>query len=191
MKKIFFFLIITLVQICEAATQVKLTQQSGSSTFLAIGYPSAIRIEGKGEAPSGDLIITEENKIVHLAADLKLNLKSYSTGIDLRDRHMKEKYFEIDKFENASLKIQDLQFEKNILNSEIETKIPFNGTLNFHGIDKVVQGELFVKKVKDQIQIASTFKLNISDFKMNIPTFAGIKVTDSVEIKTLNLMNVF
>jgi polyisoprenoid-binding protein YceI len=169
-----------------AAINLKLAKTSGSSSFLAIGHPSAIRIEGKGEAPEGELTVTEQGANLLLSGELKLNLKSYDTGIGLRDKHMKEKYLEVDKFETAILKVEQLKIDKTILSQETETKIGFSGTLVLHGISKAVHGDIFVKKVNSQIQISSNFQIKLSDFNITVPSFAGIKVADSVEIKTLN-----
>jgi polyisoprenoid-binding protein YceI len=191
MKYFLSVLIFLSVHVIHAAVQVKISKAAGHSSFLAIGNPSAIRIEGQGDAPEGELTVTEENKLVKISGEIKMNLKSYSTGIDLRDRHMKEKYFEVDKFEQAILKIENLEFEKTLLNGEVEKSIAFNGVLYFHGVSKPIQGDLFVKKLNTQIQVSSFFKIKLTDFNVNIPTFAGIKVADRIEIKTFNLIEKF
>ena len=122
---------------------------------------------------------------------LKLDLKSYSTGIALRDRHMKEKYLEVDKFQNATLTIEALPIEKSALSKDVETAVPFKGTLSLHGISKPVAGNLLVKKVNTKIQVSSKFQIKLSDFDVVIPSFAGIKVADSVEISTISEVDKF
>lgn len=165
---------------------LKLIKANGNSSFLAIGNPSAIRIEGKGDGPEGEMSVIDQGKTWALSGNLVLNLRSYDTGIALRDRHMKEKYLEVEKFETAVLKINQLEIDKAILLNDAENKVAFMGTLDLHGVSKTVQGDLFIKKVNAKIQVHSNFQIKLSDFNINVPNFAGIRVADSVEIKTLS-----
>jgi len=190
MIKLFFATVLLTVQ-AFASVNLKLAKTAGQSNFLAIGNPSAIRIEGQGEAPEGELTATEQGMNWILSGSLKLDLKSYSTGIALRDRHMKEKYLEVEKFQNATLTIEALSVEKAALAKETETSVPFTGTLNFHGISKPVAGNLMIKKVSAKIQVSSKFQIKLSDYDVSIPSFAGIKVADSVEIHTLSEVDKF
>lgn len=169
---------------------LQLTKTDGQSSFVAIGNPSAIRIEGHGDAPEGELNTTDLGSQLELSGELKLNLKSYHTGIDMRDRHMKDKYFEVDKFETARFKIENLKIDKAVLKNEKITQIPFTGLLVFHGVSRTIQGIVSIQK-KEKLIVSTQFQIKISDFNLAIPTFAGIKVADTVEVKTLNTINSF
>ncbi|WP_295904370.1 YceI family protein [uncultured Bdellovibrio sp.] len=167
-----------------AATSFKMTKESGTTNFLAIGNPSAIRIDGKGEGPEGTLVAQEKGENWIVSGDLRVNLKNTDTGIALRDRHMKEKYLEVGKFENAVLTVNDLTVPKNTMTKETDTKLPFAGTLDLHGIKKPVQGEFVVKSSKEGVKMTANFQLKLSDFGIVIPSFAGITVADQVEVNT-------
>jgi len=184
--KLILILTICLYQNCWASIQ--LSKTAGQSSFVAIGNPSAIRIEGHGDAPEGELNTVDQGTHLQLSGELKLNLKSYHTGIDMRDRHMKEKYFEVDKFETATFKIENLKIDKAILKNEKVTQLPFSGSLLFHGVSRPIQGLLSVQK-KEQLIVSTQFQIKISDFNLAIPSFAGIKVADTVEVQTLNTIN--
>ncbi len=190
MKLLFLFVTLFNLQ-AFSAINVKLAKTIGRSNFLAIGNPSAIRIEGQGEAPEGDLNVVDQGANWILSGTLHIDLKSYSTGIALRDRHMKDKYLEVDKYQMATLNIEALQVQKVFLAKETESNIPFKGLLTLHGVSKNVEGELSVKKLNAKIQVSSKFTLKLSDYSVDVPSFAGIKVADSVEVKTVNEIESF
>lgn len=167
-----------------AAPSFKMNKERGSTNFLAIGNPSAIRIDGKGEGPEGQLVAQDKGDSLLVSGELCVNLKNTDTGIALRDRHMKDKYLEVGKFENAVLSVNDLTVPKAALNKETDTKLPFKGVLNLHGVKKDVTGEFVVKSSKDGLQMTANFQLKLSDFGIVIPSFAGITVADQVEINT-------
>lgn len=165
-----------------AAMSFKMTKESGTTNFLAIGNPSAIRIDGKGEGPDGTLAAQEKGESWIVSGELRVNLKNTDTGIALRDRHMKDKYLEVGKFENAILSVNDLTVLKSALTKETDTKLPFTGTLDLHGVKKPVNGEFVVKSSVEGLKMTASFQLKLSDYGIVIPSFAGITVADQVEV---------
>jgi polyisoprenoid-binding protein YceI len=164
---------------------VNFTKEKGSSQFLAIGNPSAIRIEGKGDGPEGNLQAKEDGKSVVISGALKVDMKSYGTGISLRDRHMKEKYLEVEKFQTATLNLKDIHLAKEDLQKNPETKATFFAVLDLHGVQKPVQGEVVLKpSTNGGYTVNAKFPLKLSDFSISVPAFAGITVADQVEITT-------
>lgn len=181
------FLFFLIVFFCSpqnifAAVSFKMTKDRGVTSFLAIGNPSAIRIDGKGEGPQGTFEAKEKGDALVLSGQLKVSLKSYDTGIGLRDRHMKDKYLEVGKFEDAVLTIKEVSVPRSALTKETETKLAFSGTLGLHGMQKNVQGDFTVKPGADGIKINAGFQIKLSDYGINIPSFAGITVADQVEV---------
>src|SRR5690348_9319655 len=58
-------------------------------TFLAVGQPSALKIEGKGDGASGQIQLRAASGKVFATGKLGLELESLDTGIAMRTRHMK------------------------------------------------------------------------------------------------------
>ncbi|WP_374079496.1 YceI family protein [Bdellovibrio bacteriovorus] len=181
MKSVLFISLLVSTQVF-AAPSFKLTKERGTTQFLAIGNPSAIRIDGKGEGPEGQLAAQEKGENFVVSGELRVNLKNTDTGIALRDRHMKDKYLEVGKFENAILSVNDLTVPKSALAKETDTKLPFTGTLDLHGVKKPVNGEFVVKSSADGVKMTANFQLKLSDYGIVIPSFAGITVADQVEV---------
>jgi len=185
MKKFLVVLGLIVAPFKPVSAAVQFAKDKGSSTFLAIGNPSAIRIEGKGQGPEGDLAVRGEGQNVFIGGTLKVDMKSYETGISMRDRHMKEKYLEVEKFQTANLTLKEISLNKETLNKNPETKAVFEGTLEMHGVQKPVQGEFTLKpRATGGYTVLAKFPLKLSDFAILVPSFAGITVADQVEIQT-------
>ncbi len=161
-------LLILLLFITSAQAEVlKLSQ--GQVEFKAKAKPALISIDGKSNLLSGTL--TGEDNIFDGNFDLELT--SLDTGIELRDDHLKNKYLEIEKFPNAKLSFTKTRIEKN-------KEINFEAKLNLHGQEKMVQG---IATLNDDNRLEAEFKINLSDFGIDIPSFKGITVAKEVKIK--------
>lgn len=168
MKTIIAFLSLLLMSPAYADLH---STKNGQTTFEAVGKPAMIKI--KGEAPAPLALIKTENNKHSLESTLDLNL--LTTGIDLRDEHMKEKYLETAKFPKAKLTIDDLNLPANAKDQA------FKGTLSLHGKEAPVEGTFSFNEKKEA---SAEFKIKLSDFGIEIPEYMGIKVAETVTIKT-------
>ncbi|HEY8270677.1 MAG TPA: YceI family protein [Pseudobdellovibrionaceae bacterium] len=154
----------------------------GHIEFLAIGKPSAIKIRGKGD----DLKSEAQWKEKQLSGKFTFNLESLDTGIELRTNHMKEKYLETGKFsgkfKNAELELKPVALAQDPCKESVKvTQAPFEGTLNLHGVQHPVKGDFDATAEKGKGHAQIRFELNITDYKIEIPVYLGIKVTDQVQ----------
>jgi polyisoprenoid-binding protein YceI len=148
---------------------------SGSTEFLAVGRPSMLRVRGKGQGPKGTLELA--NHIIK--GQLEVDLSTLATGIEMRDSHMKEKYLEVGKFQKATLSLEPLKI------ADAKTgETDFDGTLELHGVKKPVKGHVKYDMSKDGVvAIEAKFPLKITDHQISIPSYAGIKIADDVEVE--------
>ncbi|MBK7889972.1 MAG: YceI family protein [Bdellovibrionales bacterium] len=72
---------------------------------------------------------------------------------------------------------------------KIYSAVPFQGKLSLHGVEKPITGIAEVDTTKDSPSVSTEFKVLVSDFKIDIPTYLGIKVADEVTIKTRMNLN--
>ncbi len=161
---------------------VTLEAAKGKTEFLAIGRPSALKISGTGLGPTGDLKFTKDKDQVLLNGQAKVDLASLETGIGMRDRHMKEKYLEVEKFKEATLNFKDAKFAASLLKTGGEVNVP--ATLTLHGKEKPITVVMKLKASDSKITASSSFALKLSAYGIDIPTFSGITVADEVQITT-------
>lgn len=171
MKKIIMLIMIS--------TFVSGSVKKASVNFTAVGKPSFIRINGESDKLSEKLTL-KDNKI---SGELIFDLDSLTTGLDLRDRHMKETYLETSNknFKQAVLKISNLN---------IEESTDFKAFLTLHGVTKEVKISAEIDSDKSDLEIKAHFEINLSDFGIAIPSFQGITVADSVKINVESEMTV-
>lgn len=172
--KIFISILILTSSLTTQAATHKLSPDKGRITFLAKGKPALISIKGEGEGAKATL----KEKDQMLSGDISFQLKSLKTGIELRDDHLKNKYLEVDKYPTATLKISDLKLPSNL-----ENGFTFKGTLNLHGVDQPVEGNASVVADSNSHKLSSDFKIKLSQFKIEIPSFKGITVAEEVLVK--------
>ena len=142
-------------------------------SFTAVGSPSFLRITG--EANKLDYVVATEKGGEKFDV-FEFPLKELSTGIDLRDEHMKEKYLDVKEYPTALLKFR--QQEKSILS--FEDKKTLEGTLSLHGQTKAV----LIEAQKKGKRIQAHYEIKLSDFGIKIPEWAGITIADKVSVQT-------
>lgn len=158
-----------------------LATQESKVEFNAVGKPSMLKINGTQGKLTGKVEVNGQA----VNGEFVVPLDSVTTGISLRDEHMKKKYLETEKYPNAILKIKDLKLAKNFLKEIGSQKgVPFVGTLNIHGNESPVEGTADIEANDKIISIVAKTKTNITAHKIDLPTYLGVKVADVVDILT-------
>lgn len=141
--------------------------------FLAIGHPSAIRIQGNGKVLNAEKV---EWKTGKFSGVFHVPLDSLETGIGLRDRHMKEKYLETGKYPNADLAVEGCPLKVGAESCEAK--------LTLHGVSKPVTLALTVTDGEPKsFAVDAAFTIKLSDFGIEIPKFANITVAEDVKVE--------
>ena len=161
-------------------TNVELSKASGEVEFFAVGNPSLLRIHGKGVAPGGKFAIDDNENVT---GEGSFDLSSLDTGIDMRNKHMKEKYLQVEKFPVASLKMSEmvLPLKSESLSWKFEN-VPFKALLTLHGQTKPVEGLAKVSRKEDRIELSCEFSIKLADFGIDIPSYAGITIANDVRV---------
>lgn len=164
-------LILCLLTVQSFAAKFKSTK--GEVTFTAVGKPAMLKIHGKGAAPKAEL--SEENGT--WSGDIQFDVASLDTGISLRDDHMKNKYLEVAKYPQAKLSLQKFAWQKK------SEELKLQGFLTLHGEKHPLEdGILKVKTDGKIVNAEAEFEISLRDYKVEIPSYAGIKVADKVKV---------
>lgn len=102
------------------------------------------------------------------AKNIVVDMKSLSTGLDLRDDHAKNKYMEVGKYPEAVLIEATGENGKG------------TGKLRFHGKENPVSGTYTVQGGK---VLNAEFKIKLSDYGISDISYKGIGVEDEVKIE--------
>lgn len=153
-----------------------------SAEFLAVGRPSMLKIRGKSASPSGKIELNGAAATGLISVDLD----QFETGIDLRNRHMKEKYLQTGSPNNkiAKIKITKIALPTDAPNKGGKfTNIPFTGILSLHGVDREISGTANLELSASNLLATAKFSIQLGDYKIDIPSYAGVKVAENVEIE--------
>ncbi len=136
-----------------------------------------MKVHGENAKASGSLLI-KDGKVSGQAI---VDLRSLTTGISLRDDHMKDKYLEVKKFPKAILEIVEIKLPANLPSGDFEA--PFTGKLTVHGVAKAVSGTAKLSKDGSNLKGEVEFGTTISGHKIELPKYSGIVLKDDVKVK--------
>jgi hypothetical protein len=145
-------------------------------TFFLANMVSAQSVSLRiGLSPLGSFVA--ESKIVNAVVKkngdtLKLesaefSLDSLKSGVELRDEHMKKKYFETEEFPLA--KIKNAEGSGGTFRAELELR----------GVRKEIKGTYTISGE----QLIASFSTKMSDFKIPKASYMGIGAKDEVKIE--------
>ncbi|MBY0518138.1 MAG: YceI family protein [Bacteriovoracaceae bacterium] len=161
----------------------KIDLSSGAKVeFDAVGKPAMINIKGTGSKATGVLSFKDGSA----DGEFVVNLKDFTTDMDMRDEHMKEKYLEVHKsdFGKAILKISQ-KVEALFPQSGVWNPQNLKGSLTLHGVTKEIPLNSKINIKDGSAKGAVNFKIKLKDFNIEIPEFAGITVADEVTANVL------
>lgn len=154
------------------AADAKLGATGSSSVSFAANGPAGMRIVGT----SSDLSVSDDAQNVTVTVPLG-NLK---TGIDLRDRHMREKYLEVGKYPNAELVVDRSAIKFPADGAESSGNV--NGTMTIHGQSKPVVVAYKAKRSGSAYDVSGSLRVNIKEYGVEVPSYLGVTVKPDVDV---------
>jgi len=144
--------------------------------FLAVGRPSMLKIHGTASSGPAAEFKLEASQ---LKGTVDFEMEKLDTGIDLRTRHMKEKYLHVKDHPKAKLTLLeapvDEGFASTLTNAGEKT---FKGKMQLHGKEEEVSGTFTAKEGL----VHAKFPIKLSQFAIDIPSYLGVTVADMVDV---------
>lgn len=134
--------------------------------WTAVGNPGFLRITGENGYVEG----VAHDDGTHAWGEFKVALADFDTGMGLRNRHMKEKYLEVEKHPHAILKLNKVRHGASF---------PWEGVLTLKGESHPVKGkgEYSGDKVKAE------FTVDISKYpSIGVPSWLGVTMAEEVNV---------
>jgi polyisoprenoid-binding protein YceI len=147
-----------------SASQAKVTFScSGPGGLKFEGTSNEIQAADKGDA----LVVT-------------VPVEKLSTGISIRDTHMKEKYLEAAKYPTAELVVprSGLKFPGD--GASVDATAP--GSMTIHGTSKPVTFHYKAVRKGNAYDVQGDAHVNMNDYGIATPTYLGITVKPPVDI---------
>lgn len=139
-------------------------------TFSATG-PVGMRIDGS----TRELSVVDDG--THLT--VRVGLRNLSTGIDLRDRHMRDRYLQVQRYPQAELVV-----DRSVL--RIPTDAPVTatvrGTFRLHGRERAVRFRYEARRQGNAIRVTAHATIDMTQYGIEAPTYMGVTVRPDVEL---------
>ncbi|MCX6609991.1 MAG: YceI family protein [Acidobacteria bacterium] len=157
--------------------------QSASVKFMASTNLSAISIHGQSNALKihGELG-HEAGKLVVESIEARLDPKSLSTGMAIRDHHMREKIFA----NGSELPALSFKSPRTLCQEPAkgqEASCQVSGTFSMRGIEKPFSLSVRLKSEGSRYRVSGEGALKISDYGIEPPCQLGVCVTDLVKLR--------
>ena len=156
----------------SAAGQAALSSAMDSRVSFEAAGPAGMKIEGS----TPDLTVADDGTNVVITVPLA----NLSTGIGLRDHHMKEKYLEVQKFPSATLTIARGALKVPAGGEQVAVDVP--GSVQIHGQTRPVSVHYEAKGEGAAFGARGAFHVNMNDFGITVPTYLGVTVKPDVDV---------
>jgi polyisoprenoid-binding protein YceI len=145
-------------------------QNDARVAFTATG-PAGLKIVGT----TSELAAVDDGKTVTVT----VTLTHLATGIELRDKHMREKYLETATYPTAVLTVPraSLAFPAGSA-----TQSDAQGTVTLHGQTRPATFHYAAAGDKGAYRVDATLHLNMHDFGIVVPSYMGVTVKPDVDI---------
>jgi polyisoprenoid-binding protein YceI len=168
------WIVTTFVGVLGASTAVHAALSSAGDTHVAFEAtgPAGLKIDGT----TADLSVAEADGNVVVTVPLA----NLSTGISLRDHHMREKYLEVPKYPTAVLTVPKSALKVPAAGSPVDADVP--GSLALHGQTRPVSVHYTAKSDGTSTTAQGKFRLNMTEFGIVVPVYLGVTVKPDVDV---------
>jgi polyisoprenoid-binding protein YceI len=156
-----------------AVASAKLAKAGGGNAGFKAGGPAGMNIEGS----TSEVAVADDGSSVTIT----VGMNSLSTGISLRDKHMKE-YLETEKYPTAELRVPKSALK--IPAAGGDSSGDAHGSMKIHGTSKDVTFHYSAKNDGGVINVAGSTRVNMNDFGIKTPSYLGVSVKPDVDVST-------
>lgn len=166
LRHIRFFTVFSAVALVALTAHAKLARSGDAQVSFSATGPAGLSIVGT----TSELAVAETEQDVIVTVPLK----NLDTKIELRNKHMRDKYLEVAKYPNAELRVAKTAVQSPSGNA--------TGQLSLHGQTRPVTFSYTTKPDGAATGVTSSFHMNMNDFGIEKPGYAGISVKPEVDV---------
>ncbi len=156
----------------SAAGHAALSAASDSHVSFEAAGPAGMKIDGS----TPDLSVADDSGNIVVTVPLA----NLSTGIGLRDHHMKEKYLEVQKYPVTTLTLAKSALKFPHAGEQAAADVA--GTLLLHGQTRPVTVHYDAKGDGTSWSAHGTFHINMNEFGITVPSYLGVTVKPDVDV---------
>lgn len=172
-----------------------LAATAAAETFMVTsGKPNRVRFEsratletfdGTTDRIQGEVLLNPTALEDSIEVRLEVDLASLDTGIELRDKHMRENHLETKNYPTATFTGGRLHGLTRRDLRQGEASFEISGTLQLHGVSRVLRaaGTLDYDAAKGTLQVRCNFIVKLSEFNIKRPGFLVMKLDENQHVE--------
>ena len=123
----------------------------------------------------GELTVADSGEVT---GAVDVTLATLSTGIGLRDRHMRDTYLEVGRGDGfATARLEHIQLARH------DGPTTFSGILTLHGQQHPIAGTADLQWQRDgRVRVQARFPISIGTFGIAPPRYLGMGVQDQADV---------
>jgi polyisoprenoid-binding protein YceI len=192
MRKIIIATALATLLVASTSLAEEFILESGDEGNLVTFFSKAPMesFEGKTDQISGSINVELANLSASAQIEVRVDLSSLDTGMQLRNKHMCENHLETDKFPEAIFRAERLlkaPIQPLIAGGNAEFLLA--GTMSLHGVTRELQVPVSVScrelDGRLKLDVVTEFEITLSDYEIKRPKFLVLKLneTQRVEIR--------
>jgi polyisoprenoid-binding protein YceI len=156
----------------------------GASEIVFISKAPLETFKGRTHQVSGWVDFDPNDLTGPLSFEIAVDLASFDTGKDKRNRHMRENHLETDRYPRAWFRGGTVRGATKVeLAAGDEARVTMAGTLDLHGVQRVVLCEATLRRTGDGVELESGFEVKLSDHAIDRPKFLVMKLADEQQVE--------
>jgi polyisoprenoid-binding protein YceI len=138
-------------------------------------------VHGVGNRFSGT-ITGDPSDITSAKISVKLDPASFNTDNEKRDKDMREKCFELDKYPFIEFNSGGIQSEQKELKAGQPVKAAIKGTLKMHGLEKEVSVPVTIQLTSEMLTAEGDMAVVLDEWKILRPKVLFVQLQNDVSI---------
>ncbi len=143
-------------------------------------------VTGKTRNASGFLDLDPSGAGDGAHGEVHVDLASLRTGIDLRDKHMREDHLETSRYPEAIFTLSSLTLPSGGLPDDKRTRVSVKGTFKLHGVERSIDPETYLTlhrtSAGTSLKIESDFSVSLSDYQIKRPQFLLLRLAEEQHV---------
>ncbi len=191
MKILILLLLLALAASAPAAPlMLKILPGSSHNDVEFRSEAASETVVGKTRTVTGFVELDPASDASPARGEIHVDLTSLKTGIDLRDRHMRENHLETGRYPEAVFTMTSLSLPTGALVEGVRTAVRVQGKLNLHGVEREVSPETYLTFTgggNPSLRVESRFSVKLADYNIKRPQFLVLRLADEQKIE-VNLL---
>jgi polyisoprenoid-binding protein YceI len=144
---------------------------AAEASFTAVG-PAGMKIVGQ----THDLTVADDAQSITVTVPLT----NLTTGIALRDRHMREKYLQVGQYASAQLVVPRAALRLPASGATVDASAP--ATLTIHGRAHPVTIRYTARGEGKALHVSGGTHIDIRDYGIDVPSYLGVTVKPDIDV---------